>query len=462
MKRASAAAVARGLERLVDPGTVAGLTERQVLARFVEQGDPVAFEATVVRHGPMVLSVCRQLLRDANDVDDAFQATFVILIEKAGSLKQPDRLGPWLYGVARRVASRLRRRRRTESLPPDLQRRSADHDPAEVDQLSALHDEIQRLPEKYRLPILLCCVGEESYDDAARKLGWPVGTVHGRLSRGRDLLRGRLGRRGIAIPEVISRPAARTSSRRETPVPEPLLRSTLALLSGPVPTQLQTIARGVHAAMFIQKLRSTGLVVAMTTLGVASAATAVMAFQQPKKQSGLSATNESSQQPNPEKTKAAYGKAILPASHPEVDDAEGEHVAIELEKMKAQLEMLELKSETLRNRIQEGTKLVDQLEDSSQQDLTNDTPGQAEKYRKSLEKQRDSKRLYIQTWEEQYLKTRIEIARLNYRIARAPRPLAEAERDDSARSLSDLVRRIDRVEAKVDRIAESLRRGQGR
>ena len=108
----------------------------------------------------MVLSVCRQMLRDSNDVDDAFQATFVVFMEKAAGLKQPDRLGPWLYGVAYRVASRLRRRRRAEGLPRDL--RSGGRlgsDPGESEQMAALHDEIERLPEKYRLPIVLVLRG---------------------------------------------------------------------------------------------------------------------------------------------------------------------------------------------------------------------------------------------------------------------------------------------------------------
>ena len=137
MKRTDAGLIARGFERLVDPGTVAGLSERQVLARFVERGDAVAFEAIVRRYGPLVLSVCRQMLRDANDVDDAFQATFVVLIEKAATLTQPDRLGPWLYGVAFRVASRARRRPRTEKLPQDLPERSVTADPIELERLTA-------------------------------------------------------------------------------------------------------------------------------------------------------------------------------------------------------------------------------------------------------------------------------------------------------------------------------------
>ena len=139
----------------------------------------------------------------------------------------------------------------------DLAGTTTDHDP---DQMAVLHDEIGRLPEKYRLPIVLCCVDAETHDEAARKLGWPVGTVHGRLSRGRDLLRGRLGRLGgVVIPEVISRPAALASKRRREAVPEPLLRSMLAAHRWAIPTKLQSLVKGAVAAMFIEKLKSTGL-----------------------------------------------------------------------------------------------------------------------------------------------------------------------------------------------------------
>ncbi len=308
MNRTCGAAVARGLERLIDPGTVAGLSERQVLARFVDHRDPVAFEAIITRHGPMVLTVCRQTLRDVNDVDDAFQATFLILVQKAGGLKQPERLAAWLYGVAHRVALRLRRRRRAEGLPCELAGRPVGEDPARADDLAVLHDEIQRLPEKYRLPIVLCCVNEESHDAAARQLGWPVGTVHGRLVRGRDLLRGRLLRRGMVIPEAISRQDVASRPAREKAVPGPLLQSTLALLAGPIPNQLHHLVKGALSTMFIEKLRTTGLVLAVTTLGVASAATALMAVQEPAKKAAQPAGDVGAQEPN-----AATKKAAAPA-----------------------------------------------------------------------------------------------------------------------------------------------------
>ena len=262
MKRAHAGAIARGLERLVDPGTISGLSEGQVLARFVERHDPVAFEAIVVRHGPMVLSVCRQILRDANDVDDAFQATFVILMEKAGNLKHPERLGPWLYGVALSGRASGSETPAPEGLPADLAEQSGESGPVELEQLAAVHEEIGRLPEKYRLPILLCCVEEETHDQAASRLGWPVGTVHGRLSRARDLLRDRLKRRGMVIPAMIDRQSSGSSRPREKVVPEPLLRSTVALSTAAIPSQLQTLVKGALSAMVIDKLKSAGLAVA--------------------------------------------------------------------------------------------------------------------------------------------------------------------------------------------------------
>jgi RNA polymerase sigma factor (sigma-70 family) len=459
MKRACAAAVARGLESLVDPGTVTGLSEAQVLARFVERGDPVAFEAIVVRYGPMVLSVCRQMLRDSNDVDDAFQATFLILVQKAGGLRQPDRLGPWLYGVAHRVASRSRRRRRrAEGLPRDVAAPGTDHDP---DQMAALHDEIGRLPEKYRLPIVLCCVDEETHDEAARKLGWPVGTVHGRLSRARDVLRARLSRRGMVIPEMISRPAGSASKRREKAVPEPLLRSTVGLSTGAIPTQLHHLVKGALAAMFIEKLKSTGLVVAVTTLGVATAATGLMAFQEPAKKAARPASVVESQGEDRPVMKKALDKAsIAPSPSIAGNEADEEHAAEDRGRMQAQVELLELNSESLRSRIHQGLALIDQLGDELHADGRQGmTPEQFTEHKKSLNDRIDDKQHSIQQWEEQYSKTRVQIARLNYRIARSPRSMYEAERDDSGKTIYELLRRIDRLEAKVDRLSDSIRRG---
>src|SRR4051794_12021714 len=106
MASAQYGAVLRQMRRLFDGSSVAGMTEGQLLERFVGRRDEAAFEALVARHGPMVLGVCRRVLSDPNDVEDAFQATFLVLVKKAGTLRRRDLLGNWLYGVAFRVAAR--------------------------------------------------------------------------------------------------------------------------------------------------------------------------------------------------------------------------------------------------------------------------------------------------------------------------------------------------------------------
>src|ERR1700733_3144943 len=149
MASAQFAVVYRQIGRLFRIGSVAGLSEGQLLDRFVSRRDDAAFEAIVARHGPMVLSVCRALLRDPNDVDDAFQAVFLVLVRRPDALRQRERLGNWLYGVAQRVARRARsdaaRRRERLSTGPEPD------DPAEADLerfdlRPLIHEEVDRLP----------------------------------------------------------------------------------------------------------------------------------------------------------------------------------------------------------------------------------------------------------------------------------------------------------------------------
>jgi RNA polymerase sigma factor (sigma-70 family) len=203
--------VMRELSRLFHAGTVAGLSDRELLERFAARRRPegeVAFAALVARHGPMVLAVCRQILGDAHDADDAFQATFLTLARKAGGIRQPDRLAPWLHGVAVRRSRKLRqqraRRSRHEHCAAAL---AVAQSPAESraelrEDAAALHEQVARLPDKYRAPIVLCYLQGHTHDTAATVLGWPVGTVRGRLARARDRLRSRLSARGAA-PAVL-------------------------------------------------------------------------------------------------------------------------------------------------------------------------------------------------------------------------------------------------------------------
>ncbi len=222
------------LERLFHHGTAVGLDEGELLDRFLRAGDELAFEALLARFGPMVLGVCRQFLRDPNDIDDAFQATFLVLVRKAGSLRRRELVGNWLYGVAHRVASRSRAGSARRGARAPHGHDAVDRLPARQDQLSAaeaepaswIHEEIRRLPEKYRALVLLCYFEGQTHEQAAARLGCPVGTVKGRLARAREMLRKRLVRRGLALTS-----AAIGSQLAEAPlnaaVPEPLVFATV-------------------------------------------------------------------------------------------------------------------------------------------------------------------------------------------------------------------------------------------
>ncbi|MFI5457214.1 MAG: sigma-70 family RNA polymerase sigma factor [Isosphaerales bacterium] len=196
-------AVFRQLRTLFNVGTIAELTDGQLLERFATsrgEAAELAFAVLVERHGPMVLRVCRSVLVDPDDQEDAFQASFLVLVKKARGLWVRDSLGPWLHQVAFRTASCARsaatRRRRHERLAA-MSRPESRHEV--VDELGrVLHEEIDRLPERYRAPLVLCDLEGRSHEQAARHLGWPIGTVKSRQARGRERLRDRLRRHGLA------------------------------------------------------------------------------------------------------------------------------------------------------------------------------------------------------------------------------------------------------------------------
>ena len=211
MSYVASASLARQLGSLFEGGSVAGLSDRQLLERFTARGEPAdeaAFAAIVARHGPMVLGVCRQLLGDHHHAEDAFQAVFLVLARQARSIRDPDLLGTWLYGVALRTArkarGRLARRRRTEEEGAARQaearsRRSAEQALIDREQAEALHREIDRLPGAFRVPVVLCYFEGLTLDEAAHRLRWPAGTLRSRLARAREKLRRGLTRRGVAL-----------------------------------------------------------------------------------------------------------------------------------------------------------------------------------------------------------------------------------------------------------------------
>src|SRR6266851_4333308 len=195
--------VIQQLHRLVGAGPAGGLADADLLQRFLSQLDQAAFEVLIWRHGPMVWNVCQRLLHHQHDAEDAFQATFLAFVRKAGSIRRPNSLGSWLYKVAYRVALRAR-------VKAAQQARHETHDvdmlPARAAQSESGHnlgpvldDEVNRLPLKYRLPFVLCYLEGKTTDEASQELGCPRGTVATRLAWARERLRRRLTRRGLAV-----------------------------------------------------------------------------------------------------------------------------------------------------------------------------------------------------------------------------------------------------------------------
>jgi RNA polymerase sigma factor (sigma-70 family) len=274
-------AVLRHLRRAALLHNGAGLTDGQLLERFLAEREEAAFEALVLRHAAMVLCVCRRVLRNEDDAEDAFQATFLVLVRKAGSIKPRELVGHWLYGVAYRTAVRARaldaRRRMKERAMPTV--RSPGND--DLDELlPLLDDELSRLPEKYRVPIVLCDLEGKSRKDVANTLGWPEGTLSGRLARARALLGKRLARRGVVLPAAgllsalgvgavahAAPPALVTATTRAAMV----VATGRALTAGLVSASVLALSEGVLKTMLLSKLK----VLCVAALAVSVSAGAV-------------------------------------------------------------------------------------------------------------------------------------------------------------------------------------------
>jgi RNA polymerase sigma factor (sigma-70 family) len=240
------------------------LTDALLLERFALQQDETAFEALLHRHGPLVFGVCRRLLSNLHDAEDAFQATFLILARKAGGLSRSALLGNWLYGVAYKVAARARktaiRRHLREGTDADLAEMPNRLPPAEPDLAPLLHEELQRLPDKYRSPIVLCYLEGKTNEEAACHLNWPVGTVKGRLNRARALLRRRLARRGVGLTAGLlagSKLTAKTSSALLQETFQAALSFTVgnAVVGGATSASALALTKGVLQTMLLSKMK---------------------------------------------------------------------------------------------------------------------------------------------------------------------------------------------------------------
>ncbi len=274
--------VLRQMGRLFGEGTLTGLGDGQLLERYLTRRDEGAFEALVDMHGPMVLGLCRRMLRDPRDIEDAFQATFLVLVQKAPGIRDRSLLSNWLYGVAVRVARRarsrtLRRRDRETAVGEPEAVVEADPDSAVRSECDAVLDqELRRLPDKYRAPLVLCYLRGRTHDQAAEELRCPVGTVRSRLARGRALLRDRLTRRGVAptaTAVLLGSDATLPARLLVATVPPPLAATTVraALEFGSSFTMTAgasslALAHGVLTTMKMTQFKWVGLAALAATL----------------------------------------------------------------------------------------------------------------------------------------------------------------------------------------------------
>ncbi|MCI0705813.1 MAG: sigma-70 family RNA polymerase sigma factor, partial [Planctomycetia bacterium] len=244
----------------------------ELLTRYRTLRDQDAFGSLVRRHGPMVLGVCKRVLRDSHAADDAFQATFLVLAKKADAVRPPDRLAPWLYGVAYRTALKARgrafRRQQVEqAYAAESANRPAPSSDEFADVLPILDEQVNGLPEKYRTPLVLCAIQGLNKAEAAARLGLPEGTVSSRLARAREMLRERLTRRGLVVPAV-ALGGLLTADSLQAAVPPALAASAseVALGTALVPTTVLTLSHEVLRSMTLLKLKTLYVIALSVTL----------------------------------------------------------------------------------------------------------------------------------------------------------------------------------------------------
>ncbi|CAN5849454.1 hypothetical protein BH23PLA1_BH23PLA1_32970 [soil metagenome] len=329
MARSGAGAVLESLRTLMHLGAAGDLSDGQLLGRFADRrgGDEAAeaaFGVLVHRHGPMVLRVCRRALKDEHEAQDASQATFLVLARRAGSIRQRESVGPWLFGVAQRIAKRSRaanaRRLRHEQRAGEriANRIEAGVSPLESEPWAELYEEIDRLPERYRTPIVLCDLEGLTHAQAAQRLDWPLRTVQSRLYRGRDRLRARLSRRGVtlsssgfvsllavdrasaALPVAWARATAQAASIFTKAGPS-------AALAGGASASALTLTKGALRMMFWSKI--TGAVT-LLSMGLAATGAGALALQE------RTETPEAPPNPAAVRTQAKAATAIIQEPEP--------------------------------------------------------------------------------------------------------------------------------------------------
>lgn len=272
----------RRLRYVLGSPATEGVSDGALLERYVAGREEAAFAALMERHGPMVLGVCRRVLRNSPDADDAFQATFLVLLRKAGSISKRESAGSWLYGVAYRIALRARvaveRHQAQQRQVEEMANKTARDSLSDPDLRPILDEELQQIPEKYRQAVILCYLEGRTTEEAARQLGCPFGTVSSRLARARDMLRTRLIRRGLtiasgAVAALVTQNAAPAAvppalTNLTLTVAHELLATGMATTSGVASAKVAALTEGALKAMWIGKLKATAALV-MAAVGLA-------------------------------------------------------------------------------------------------------------------------------------------------------------------------------------------------
>jgi RNA polymerase sigma factor (sigma-70 family) len=253
-------------------------TDGELLECFVTNHDPAAFAALVQRHGPMVMGVCCRVLKNRHDAEDAFQAAFLVLVRKADSVKPPERVGNWLYGVAYQTAQHarakaarksIRERPLDEATEPAVQEQDPGSDLAPV-----LDGELRCLPERYRTAIVLCDLEGKTRKEVARQLRVPEGTLSGWLTRGRAMLAKRLARHGLAVSvgALALLPQTASACGCADLVPSTIKAATLLAAgqsaSSVISAEVAALIEGVLKAMFLTRLKLASLVLFLAVIGL--------------------------------------------------------------------------------------------------------------------------------------------------------------------------------------------------
>lgn len=324
------------LRQVLRPSGEGVLSDGQLLTRFIATRDEAAFATLVQRHGPMVLGICRRVLRHTQDAEDAFQASFLVLARKAAAIVNHQVVASWLYRVSYRIALEARaindRRRAREKQVEDMPHPQVM--PAEVsDWRPWLDYELNRLPEKYRAAVILCDVEGRSRREAARQLGVPEGTLSSRLATARRLLAKRLSRYGLALSGGTL--AVVMSEGATSAVPASLASAAVLAASGQgtVSASVAFLMKGALKMMFVTKLKwAVGAVMVMTALGT----------------TGL--VYRASGQPTPAPAEKNVGSALAKPAPAPAEKRDGERPPTELEILRREVELLKLKLEVVQEK----------------------------------------------------------------------------------------------------------------